>query len=94
MDADDRAVPAGEDDPKTHPHTCGRFPVLWLLEYAHRRMSGRPLCLGEGDLDEPALRQHLEVERCPECASWFASACKAFVSLTEPPAPPRAPGAD
>jgi hypothetical protein len=78
-----KAAARGEDGAKAHPHTCGRFPVLWLLEYAHRRTTGRLLCLFEGDLDEPALRRHLEVELCPECLSWYASACKAYVTMGE-----------
>ena len=89
---DNKAAPAGESGEEAHPHTCGRFPVLWLLEYAHRRMTGRPLSLGEGDLDEPALQWHLEVERCPECRSWYGSACRAYVSMTETPAPPHPAG--
>ena len=85
MDPDaGKAVARGDAGAKVHPHTCGRFPVLWLLEYAHRKMTGRPLCLGERDLDGPALQRHLEVDRCPECLSWYASACKAYVTLSEP----------
>jgi hypothetical protein len=54
---------------------------LWLLEYAHRRATGLPLCLAPKDIDEPALAQHLFEEACAVCGRWFANGTRAYERL-------------
>jgi hypothetical protein len=85
------ATPArAEDKPRLHPHTCGLFAVLDICEIAHRDVAGKPLCLGDADLREPILRDHLE--RCPVCQRWYRNARRAYERLAERGASPGAGG--
>jgi len=98
MDRNDARPAAVEPGPPLHPHTCGRYPVLWLFEHAHRTMTGRPLCLSPADVPEGELHRHLTEERCPTCLRWFGNACRAYerivgAALGGPPGPGREPPA-
>jgi hypothetical protein len=76
----------GNAGPGRRHSSCDRYPLLPVLELAHRDVTGRPACLRQEDLPGEDIRRHLE-EGCPVCGKWYRNAWRAYARNSGVPEP-------